>query len=196
MVQPAAGKKFKILSLIVVFALPAMIAAGLYYGSSFFNFTPKSQGLLLDPPLSAEKLEITTVSGTPVTAEDFAKFWWLIYVAPTACAAEECAVQAAKLRSIHLALNKNVARVKRLMLLQPHSLSTEQLQAAQQDKQLTIDLLRNPHYLLDNCPMSADQEGVYIMDPLGNIMLCYAPHQEAHAILQDLEKLLKASRIG
>lgn len=191
-----SGKNFKLGALIFIFALPAIFAAGVYLGSEYLHLKPKTNGILLDPPLSAEKLEISSVTGTPITTKDFAKSWWLIYVAPNTCIAENCAIQAAKLRSIHMALNKYTSRVKRVLFLQPESLSSEQLQAAQEDKQLTIDRLQNPDYLLNNCSMSADQEAIYIMDPLGNIMLCYAPQQEAHVILQDMEKLLKASRIG
>ena len=108
---------------------------------------------------------------------------------------QRMAIQAAKLRSIHMALNKNIPRVQRLMLIQSQSLSPDELAQATQDTQLTIDRIQNPEYLLASCPV-AEQEAIYIMDPLGNIMMCYGPKQEAHVILQDLEKLLKASQIG
>ena len=192
--SPIASKNFKFFSLILIFALPAIIAAGVYWGRGYLELTPQSNGLLLNPPLAIEKLNIETVNGTALTAKDFAKSWWLIYVAPPECG-NECAVQAGKLRSVHMALNKNIPRVKRLMLIQAHSLPANELQQAQQDTQLMIYNVQNPEYLLNDCSV-ATQEGIFVMDPLGNIMLCYGPQQEAHLILKDIEKLLKASRIG
>lgn len=188
------SKSVKFYILIIIFILPALLAAAVYWGRDYLNLTPQTNGILLTPPLTVEKLNIETVNGTKLVANDFAKSWWLIYVAPPACK-EECAIQAGKLRSVHMALNKNIPRVKRLMLIQADSLSADELQQAQQDTQLMIDKADNPEYLLSNC-QAATQEGIFIMDPLGNIMLCYGPQQEPHMILKDLEKLLKASRIG
>lgn len=187
-------KNIKLVSLVMLFVLPIFAAIGVYMGRDFFNFTPKTFGTLITPPLSIEHAELKTVDGTAV--EPFGKTWWMIYVAPPECG-DECAVQAAKLRSVHMALNANIPRVKRLLLLQTNSLPADQITQAAQDEQATIDFIQNPEYLLKGCPTEpALQEGIFIMDPLGNIMLCYQPQQEAHAVLQDIEKLLKASQIG
>jgi hypothetical protein len=37
---------------------------------------------------------------------------------------------------------------------------------------------------------------IYIVDPLGNLMMSYAPHAPQKALLEDLKKLLKLSHIG
>jgi hypothetical protein len=37
---------------------------------------------------------------------------------------------------------------------------------------------------------------IYIVDPLGNLMMSYAPDAPPKALLQDLRKLLKLSHIG
>jgi len=184
----------KLWSMVILFALPALIALTVYMLRDNLNLTSKSEGLLLTPPLSLDMLQLTTLDNTPVTPATFADHWWLIYLTPPACG-DECATQMAKLHSVHLSLNKNMSRVKRAMFMQGDSLTPQQLQPAEQDNTLTIAKINNPSYLLSNCSVATD-ESLFIMDPLGNIMLCYAPQQEAHAILKDMEKLLKASRIG
>lgn len=187
-------RKSKVWTMVILFALPAFLALTVYLLRDHFNFTIKSEGLLLTPPLALENLQLTTENNAKVAAETFADHWWLIYLTPEKCS-DECAVQLAKLRSVYLALNKNMPRVKRVLLMQNQALTTDQLQQVSQDKPLVIEKISNPRYLLSNCT-KATTEGIFIMDPLGNIMLCYAPQQEAHAILKDMEKLLKASRIG
>lgn len=37
---------------------------------------------------------------------------------------------------------------------------------------------------------------IYIIDPLGNLMMSYAPGAPPKGLLEDLKKLLKLSRIG
>jgi hypothetical protein len=37
---------------------------------------------------------------------------------------------------------------------------------------------------------------IYIVDPLGNLMMSYAPDAPQKALLEDLKKLLKLSHIG
>jgi cytochrome oxidase Cu insertion factor (SCO1/SenC/PrrC family) len=180
--------------MVIIFALPALLALTVFMLRDQLNLTSKSEGFLLTPPLALEMLQLTTVDNAPVKADTFANHWWLIYLTPPSCT-DECGTQNAKLRSVYLALTKNMSRVQRIMLAQENALTPEQLQQAAADKPLLIEKIANPEYLLSNCSV-ATNEGLFIMDPLGNIMLCYAPQQEAHAILQDIEKLLKASRIG
>ena len=40
------------------------------------------------------------------------------------------------------------------------------------------------------------EDGIYIIDPLGNYMMAYPPNAEAKGILKDMERLLKISQIG
>ena len=187
-------RKTHIVNMILLFSAPFVAALVIYFGNEYFSLTSKSNGTLIRPPLNLENIELTQVNGTPVLANEFAKKWWLIYLAPQHCT-ENCAIQVGKLRSIQLALNKNIMRVNRILLIQSESLASSELQQAQQDPQLVIDKIQNPSYMQNHCPNTQD-DGIFIMDPLGNIMLCYDSTKEPQYILKDLEKLLKASQIG
>jgi hypothetical protein len=44
-------------------------------------------------------------------------------------------------------------------------------------------------------PLSAAGR-IYIVDPLGNLMMSYGPSSEPKGLLEDLKKLLKLSHIG
>ena len=188
-------RKSHVVNMVLLFSAPFVAALVIYFGSDYFSITSKSHGTLISPPLNLENIDLTHVNGTPVAQNEFAKQWWLIYLAPKHCTEKNCAIQVGKLRSVQLALNKNIMRVKRILLIQPESLSSSELQQAQQDGQLVIDKIQNPSYLQNHCPNTED-DGIFIMDPLGNIMLCYDSTKEPQYILKDLEKLLKASQIG
>lgn len=46
-------------------------------------------------------------------------------------------------------------------------------------------------------PEPLEQAGrIYVVDPLGNLMMSYARTAEPKGLLEDLKKLLKYSRIG
>jgi hypothetical protein len=40
------------------------------------------------------------------------------------------------------------------------------------------------------------QGRIYIVDPLGNLMMSYAPGADAKGMLEDLKRLLKLSHVG
>jgi len=48
---------------------------------------------------------------------------------------------------------------------------------------------------VDGIPMQ-DAKRVYIIDPLGNLMMYYPPGADPGGMLKDLKKLLKYSKIG
>jgi hypothetical protein len=41
-----------------------------------------------------------------------------------------------------------------------------------------------------------DARRIYMVDPLGNLMMSYAPGTDPRSIYQDIKKLLKLSHIG
>jgi hypothetical protein len=94
-------------------------------------------------------------------------------------------------------------RVQTLFLLHADSLP-DKLGGflAQEYKDMAVALLTDAHtaaitpqFLIDDAPVMASQR-VYIVDPLGNLMMYYQPDADARGMLKDLQKLLKFSKIG
>ena len=50
--------------------------------------------------------------------------------------------------------------------------------------------------LLDRLLTVADAGRIYLIDPLGNLLMSYAPTAPDKALLSDLKKLLRLSHIG
>jgi hypothetical protein len=55
---------------------------------------------------------------------------------------------------------------------------------------------RFPRLVMLSAEVGSLAEGVYIVDPLGNLVLRYPPQAPAADVLEDLKKLLRVSQIG
>jgi hypothetical protein len=48
----------------------------------------------------------------------------------------------------------------------------------------------------DNASAGANAEHIYLIDPLGNLMMSYAPDAKPKGMLEDMKRLLRLSHIG
>lgn len=133
-----------------------------------------NNGEFVNPPMTVELLKPT---GAEFKTNEK---WWLWYAAP------KCDTQCTKtmhnLRSVHVLLNRESTRVARAMLTDDGSVG--ELSPEEQEK---VVLLRRPEQL---------REGVYIVDPIGNLVFRYPVDAAPKPVLEDLKKLLKLSQIG
>src|SRR5690606_32728026 len=102
-------------------------------------------------------------------------------------------------RQTRLALNDDLPRVQRLFLATGSCCDRETL--SRQHPDLIAARLEGAgaDELLQILPAgsSAPAAGrIYIIDPLGNLMMSYAPDAPHKALLEDMKKLLKLSHIG
>lgn len=135
-----------------------------------------NNGEFVDPPMQVDGLEWLDQKG----ALDTNKKWWLWMVVET-CEAD-CAKTMHDLRSLHTLLNKEANRVARALLTRDGmsgAVTTEEM-----DK---VELRRTPASL---------KPGVYIVDPLGNLVLWYPQTTPPKPVLDDLKRLLRLSQIG
>jgi cytochrome oxidase Cu insertion factor (SCO1/SenC/PrrC family) len=135
-------------------------------------------GTFVDPPRSVADLQLTDERGQLLTEGGT---WWLWVVAPEGCA-EDCETAVHQLRQLHVLLNKDADRVQRALLTR---------QAIEQG--LLGDYPRLEHL---TGSLEGLREGVYIVDPIGNLVLFYPLSDAGKPVLEDLKKLLKLSQIG
>ncbi len=137
-----------------------------------------NNGAFVDPPLKMATLGLAD-SGGQLMTEGIT--WWLWVVAPAECTAE-CADAAHQLRQLHVLLNKDADRLRRALVT---GRGTKPALLAQYPKM--------EHLSGDLSPLS---EGIYIVDPIGNLVLFYPLSDAGKPVLTDLKKLLKLSQIG
>jgi hypothetical protein len=128
------------------------------------------------PARALGDLNIYDESGGRVTQ---AGHWWL-WVLTSAPCAQECA-QA--LHQLHILLNRDAGRVRRALVL---------------DGTLAAHGLRKRYPELTILTGGTDglAAGVYVVDPLGNLVLWYSLADAGEPVLDDLKRLLKVSQIG
>jgi cytochrome oxidase Cu insertion factor (SCO1/SenC/PrrC family) len=128
--------------------------------------------------------------------------WTLLYIDGADCG-ETCRNNLYKMRQVRIAQNENMNRVQTLFLLNAVSIPDELGGfLAQEHKDMAVALMSGAHvaviapqFLIDETPVMGAQR-IYIVDPLGNLMMYYQPDGDARGMLKDLQKLLKYSKIG
>lgn len=186
---------------VAMFFVPLGIAFLMYYGN--VGWRPEgstNNGELIDPARPLPEAALATPSGTP-TAPDFLRGKWsVVFVGAGACD-DDCRKALTDIRQVRLALNQNSTRVQRVFLYsgpccdEPY-FSTEQagLIAASVDDAAGKSVL-------DVFPAANGVEAMaagrlYLVDPLGNLMMSYERGAPVKGLLDDLKKLLNLSHIG
>lgn len=205
-VSPSQLKKNRLLLLLILasFVLP-FVAGDLAYKFGWYKGGKTNQGQLIDPPVAFSGFQAAMLTGEPVTADYVRGSWWLLYVIPEHCEAA-CHNRLFQMRQVRKALGKESDRVRPLLVVTAPLPADVQSLLAQEFPDFVL-LRANPgsidSVMARVMPEAAAKGNLFIMDPMGWIMLTYAPEADekssvikAEDILNDLKKLLKASRIG
>ena len=170
--------------LIGVFFVPLALAFLLYYGSGGWR-----------PPGSTNRGELISPPRPLTNVETWRGKWTLVYVGDGRCD-ERCRAALTLMRQSRLALNKDMTRVQRVFLATGNCCDRAYLDA--EHPGLVIELADSGPGadLLAAFPDTA-AGSIYIVDPLGNLMMRHAPAPApTKDLLEDLRKLLKLSHIG
>jgi hypothetical protein len=160
----------------IAFATVALSYLTFYFAQGGAGLGTTNHGDFVDPPMSAESLQ------WPAASQAFATDgkWWLWVVTPRCDAT--CTKTMHELRALHILLNKESPRVARGLLTDDGEAGL--LTGAETEKVL---LLRRP---------AGIDPAVYIVDPIGNLVLRYPVDTPPKPVLEDLRRLLKLSQIG
>lgn len=190
--SPHSGRRLLVL-LIGLFALPFAVGGGLYA----LQWRPAAGGNFGELVADAPALPLSQLVGdTGRPAEALTGRWTLAVLA--ADCAERCRAQLDQLRRLHVALGKNMPRVRRLLLTVDGPTSgTPALRSAWPD--LVIARTDAPWWRAERAALGADQTRVFVLDPEARPVLRYAVDLDdlaARRALRDVERLLKLSWIG
>jgi cytochrome oxidase Cu insertion factor (SCO1/SenC/PrrC family) len=183
--------------MVAIFAAPVIAAWFFYLNPQYLPSGRTNKGELIQPvvPLPAE-LGLVTPDGSDFGRHGLAGKWTLVYLAGDECA-EACLDRLVALRQIRLALGEGSLSVERLLILtdpQAGKLGAE-LARKLDGMQLALTNAAGGARLLDLLGgRSAALDRIYILDPMGNLMMRYAPDAPAKDTLKDMEHLLKASK--
>jgi cytochrome oxidase Cu insertion factor (SCO1/SenC/PrrC family) len=183
-----------LLVLAAVFLLPVVIAFAMYYGGMGPSGGTSSQGELITPARPLESAGLKQADGSATSADVLKGKWTLLYIGDGACDAA-CRQALVFARQSRLALNEKMTRVQRVFLATGHCCANEYF-AAEHPGLIALDASApEAQPLLAQFPADRSRS-LYIVDPLGNLMMRHDASQTSKGLLSDLKKLLKLSHIG
>ena len=183
--------------LLAVFLMPLVLASVYYFFPGILPLpASKTHGELITPARPLLQFAANTPKGETISNEYLKGKWTLAYVSDSNCDLY-CEASLFKTRQVRLALGENMARVQRLYLLTGGHITGELLTILKEHPRMTVASLQNSIQLsvmetLGKAPLGK----IYIIDPLGNVLMRYGRDATSKGILKDLKKLLRASRIG
>ncbi len=198
--SPARGRR-QLLALAALFFVPLGLAFWLYYGpTSWRPGGGSNKGELIDPARPLPAISLQKIDGTPAGADFLRGKWTMLYVGDGSCDAR-CRQALYLTRQSRLALNKDMDRVQRVFLVTGPDPDVDFL--AREHADLVAVRLAGPDAarLLATIPAYGDGPvgpagRIYLVDPLGNLLMSYAASAPDRALLEDLKKLLRLSHIG
>ncbi|NQY62679.1 MAG: hypothetical protein HRT38_02965 [Alteromonadaceae bacterium] len=171
--------------LLAAFALPIIIAK-LALEQNWLDYGVTNKGSLLESELTLSQIGLNTA--------DYDEKWLILYTLPEQCD-DQCEKALESVHNTYVALGKEMPRVIPVALTQ-RPFSPEQIAQIKLSKWRVEDMPSIAKNLIEHSQ-------VYIVDPLGNIIMAHQIpadvenlSQFGKQILSDMKKLLKYSRIG
>lgn len=187
----AVKSRRTLLVLAALFFVPLAASFILYY-SGWRPAGGSNNGELLDPVRQLPPGTESVLDG--LTPE--ARNWALIYVGDGRCD-EDCRRSLVFARQTRLSLNKEMTRVNRAFFATRNCCDLAYIDAEHQGlKVRDAGDAESLDGLLAVFPQDDRQHYLFIVDPLGNIVMRYDTRKEPRKLLDDMKKLLKLSHIG
>lgn len=176
------------------FVAPVVLAYFIFYFVDVRSFN--NHGELLNPIVEVASLGLMDEDGVVIPEKTLTYKWRFISFVGTECD-EACNKRLYEGRQVHRALGKNAHRLLRVIVqLDAPSETLKALIAKEYSDALIMraNEAELQQVLGDSARLRENE--LYIMDPMGFIMMRFTQDQPSAEIKFDLRKLLKASQIG
>ena len=194
MKAPVARGRLKLALIALVFLGPLAIAAWLYLGGESLQPTGRTNaGALLEPIIN---VDAAVGAGTLSELTDGSSegHWVIVYMNPDRCV-DACAQALYKMRQSRLMLGRDMTRLERLFLHGEFAPDTVLIQSEHEGLIVASDS-RLAELLERKRPANLRPGGLYLIDPLGNLVMYFADELAPEEMVSDIEHLFDLSRIG
>jgi hypothetical protein len=189
-----------IIGIILICFIPFSFAWYLAKHPEWVKTRPKDNyGHLIDPARPLEYAELTGIPITPAeTLNELKGHWILLQVSSTPSCSDLCRETAYKTGQLRLMLNKELSRVRRLLLMpgapgEPALGGLEESDPTLLAAGLSEPLLARLREAVGG-PLTDGM--VLLVDPFANVMMWYPAGFDPRRALRDLQRLLRISQIG
>ncbi len=191
-------QRLALLFIIACFAIP-LATAWLLVG----RWQPGSSvqhGELLNPAQPLANLQFAALDDQPLDGAALKGRWVIIYAGSAQQCESACQTALYAMRQVRIALGKDIERVKTLLLLDglPDAGLRQWLTAEHPAMTVGVADAMTRTELNHAFPGSSGtaKEWIYLLDPLGNLLMRYPVTVEPRGMLKDLQRLLRLSKIG
>ena len=189
-------KRWMLIALMALFLSP-VVAAWLWKPDAFRN-----RGDLIDPPRPLTNVQMIAPDGSSVDLNTFFGRWTYLFFVDADCN-DSCKQLSDAIERVRLSQGKNNKRIRLIVVtLNPDSLpSLSEIRVAMPQ---TVVLALEPskrerflsQFISQTGALTQQPSKIFLVDPLGNLMMSYPVQSEATDLRKDISRLLRASRIG
>jgi cytochrome oxidase Cu insertion factor (SCO1/SenC/PrrC family) len=194
--EPQQRKRGRWMLWLVLLVCAAPVVASYF---TFYVLKPEKRnnyGTLIDQrahPVPA--MATTTLDGKPVALDQFKGKWVMLMTAPGACR-EACRKQLFAMRQLRTMQGKEMERIERVWLItDSEPLDTIVIREYDGTHMLRADASTVANWLPAD-PGTSAADHIYMIDPLGHLMMRFPKDPDPHKVYKDINKLLKASSVG
>jgi cytochrome oxidase Cu insertion factor (SCO1/SenC/PrrC family) len=194
-------KKRTIVLLVLLFIFP-VAASFVLYTTGWRPSGTINHGELVQPARPIKDVSLTQLDGKQMRFADLQKKWTLIYFGSAECLSQ-CKDNLYKMRQVRLSLGGEGTRVQRLFVVtNPNALDLLKYELKEYPNMAVvtgpannIEALASQFDLPVGTPLD-NLDRIYVVDPLGLLMMSYPADADPGGMRKDLRRLLKVSRIG
>ncbi|MFK8028014.1 MAG: SCO family protein [Gammaproteobacteria bacterium] len=180
--------------LIALFVVPLLIAIVMYSLRDHLPTTKSvSHGELIHPAQPIKTLTIQLPTNETIDLKSFAGKWTYLVYSPNGCDLQ-CEASLFKLRQTKKATGRESNRIQSALLTNANQVNSNILDRNQRTpvgQLLKFELEDEP-----DKQKQLEHGIIYLIDPIGNLMMKYDTSTTSRGMLKDIKKLLKISNIG
>ena len=169
--------------LLAMFILPIAFGTLFFYANpNYFSESTVNYGELVRPVIATDQGDIKIDGDASLLG-----IWTMVYVSSRCDDACEKAV--ADMKTIRTLMNADMRRIQRMIIIENNSTPTVNDETLIKAKITSEKLTKSLKKYAENA--------IYLIDPIGNIMLYYEPQNiDIRLVIKDLKRLFKYPRIG
>lgn len=204
-IDPRTRRSRLTLILLFLVCIGPFILAWLWFGfqGAFQMGDTTNTGELVHPARPLEPVSMPVIAAREDIDEatvPVERRWTVVYVAAQGCGAD-CREVLWSTRQIRLSLGRDMGRIQRVLLLPEVEADREYLHDEHDDLMvLDLDAPQAEAFLrqleLDDGVDPVSGGRLYIVDPLGNLMMYFAPGFDPDDYMDDMKRLLRVSQVG
>ncbi|MEE9494567.1 MAG: hypothetical protein V3W04_14460 [Gammaproteobacteria bacterium] len=198
-----SSSRLRLLLLLGIFAAPVIIAWTIFY--LLPNFRPAgtmNHGDLIQPVRQVPVFNTETVDGKSLDESYFQTKWTMVYANQGSCD-KACIDRLYVIRQVRLTQGKNIDRLQRLMVWDNAGVSEDEIGKMRENfpgMVVISPVAGGWQTLMELLTIDAVSPGdsgrIYLVDPMGNLMMSYDADEEPRGMIKDFHRLLKYSGAG